>query len=220
MKSLAHSLPIISLNEMVDYMPAEKFWLGGAKAKQRNRETALKEKEKDKKPKKITLDGEKVRDGLAQLVLTVVELLRELMEKQAIRRIEAGSITDEQTERLGATFMNLKKEIEKLKKYFNVKDEDLNLDLGPIGHLRDSGGGSMAEKASVVDILDRILGKGVIIKGDVIISVADVDLVSLNLGVLLASIDKARELTGRDLRAERLEDEVKRLQEELRRIRK
>lgn len=193
-------------------MSAEKFWLGEeAKEKIVKKEEIPVEKPK----KKITLDGEKVRDGLGQLVLTVVELLRDLMEKQAIRRIESGSLNDEQIERLGTTFMNLKTEIKKLKEYFNLKDEDLNLDLGPIGHLRDTGESSMAERASVVDLLDRIIGKGVVVKGDIVISVADVDLIALHLGILLASIDKARELTGRDLRAERLEEEVRRLQQEL-----
>lgn len=162
------------------------------------------------KPKKIKLESEKVRDGLAQLVLTVVELLRELMEKQAIRRIEAGRLTEEQIENLGNTFMGLKKEIEKLKDYFKLEDEDLNLSLGPL----TVKGETTDEKTSVVEILDRLLGKGVVVRGDVVISVAEVDLVSLNIGLLLASIDKAKELYSRDVNTEQLEEEVKKLREE------
>ena len=87
-------------------------------------------------PSKIQLQPENVRNGLAQLVLTVVELLRELLERQALRRIDAGSLTSGEVERLGATFLRLTEEIERLKQYFGFTDEDLNLNLGPLGKLR------------------------------------------------------------------------------------
>ncbi len=89
-----------------------------------------------KLPSKIKLDADNVRNGLAQLVLTLVELLRELLERQAIRRIDGGSLNDEETERVGETFLRLAEEIEKLKEYFGFTDEDLNLNLGPLGKLR------------------------------------------------------------------------------------
>ena len=87
-------------------------------------------------PSKISLQPENVRNGLAQLVLTVVELLRELLERQALRRIDAGSLTSGEVERLGTTFLRLTEEIERLKQYFGFTDEDLNLNLGPLGKLR------------------------------------------------------------------------------------
>jgi len=87
-------------------------------------------------PSKIQLQPENVRNGLAQLVLTVVELLRELLERQALRRIDAGSLTSGEVERLGTTFLRLTEEIERLKDYFGFTDEDLNLNLGPLGKLR------------------------------------------------------------------------------------
>ncbi len=87
-------------------------------------------------PSKIRLQPENVRNGLAQLVLTLVELLRELMERQALRRIDAGSLTSAEVERLGATFLRLTEEIDKLKEHFGFTDEDLNLNLGPLGKLR------------------------------------------------------------------------------------
>jgi hypothetical protein len=161
------------------------------------------------RPKKINLEGEKLRHGLAQLILTVVELLRELMEKQAIRRIEGGELTDNQVEKMGNTFIALKDEVEKLKKYFEFEDEDLNLNLGPLMAREDETG-----KASAVEILDKLLAKGVVVKGDVAISVAEVDLISLNLGVLLASIDKAKELYGYNASTKLLEEEVRKLKEE------
>jgi len=85
---------------------------------------------------RVKLDPENVRNGLAQLVLTLVELLRELLERQAIRRMDAGSLADHEIERLGLTFSRLAEEIERLKEYFGLTDEDLNLDLGPLGTLR------------------------------------------------------------------------------------
>jgi hypothetical protein len=84
---------------------------------------------------RISVDPEDASRGLAQLVLTVVELLRQLMERQAIRRMEAGTLTDSQVERLGATFMRLEQRMNELKEEFGLDDADLNLDLGPLGRL-------------------------------------------------------------------------------------
>jgi hypothetical protein len=79
---------------------------------------------------------EDVQRGLAALVLTLVEVLRELMERQAIRRMDAGTLEDEEIERLGQTFLALRERMEELKETFGLTDEDLNLDLGPLGRLR------------------------------------------------------------------------------------
>lgn len=87
-------------------------------------------------PSQVKLDPENVRNGLAQLVLALVELIRELLERQALRRIDAGSLTEREVERLGETFLRLEGEIERLKEYFGFTDEDLNLSLGPLGKLR------------------------------------------------------------------------------------
>jgi CRISPR/Cas system-associated endonuclease Cas1 len=73
--------------------------------------------------------------SLASLVLTVVELLRQLMERQALRRVEEGSVSDEQAERLGYTLMRLDERMNELVEEFGLEREDLNLDLGPLGTL-------------------------------------------------------------------------------------
>ena len=73
--------------------------------------------------------------GLAKLVLTLVELIRKLVEKQAMRRVDGGSLTDEEIERLGETLMKLEMKMEELKKHFNLTDRDLNINLGPLGDL-------------------------------------------------------------------------------------
>ena len=84
---------------------------------------------------RLDLRQDDVKNGLGQLVLTLVKLLHELLEKQAIRRIEAGSLTELEIERLGITFMKQAREIDRLRKAFNLEDEDLNIDLSPLGRL-------------------------------------------------------------------------------------
>jgi hypothetical protein len=86
-------------------------------------------------PSRVNADPKNVEKGLAQLVLTLVELLRQLMERQAIRRMEGGSLSDEEVERLGTTFMLLERRMQELKKSFGLEDADLNIDLGPLGKL-------------------------------------------------------------------------------------
>jgi predicted nuclease with TOPRIM domain len=86
-------------------------------------------------PRRVNTDPERVERGLAQLVLTLVELLRQLMERQALRRIEQGTLDDDQIERLGETFMKLAQRMDELKEQFELEDRDLNLDLGPLGTL-------------------------------------------------------------------------------------
>ena len=86
-------------------------------------------------PRRVNADPEQVEKGLAQLVLTLVELLRQLMERQALRRMEQDTLTDEQIERLGETFMKLESRMDELKKHFGLEDRDLNLNLGPLGDL-------------------------------------------------------------------------------------
>jgi Gas vesicle protein K len=85
--------------------------------------------------RRVDTDPENVERGLAQLVLTVVELLRQLMERQALRRVEAGGLDDETVERLGRTLMLLEERMGELREVFGLREEDLNLDLGPLGRL-------------------------------------------------------------------------------------
>ena len=86
-------------------------------------------------PRRINADPETLERGLAQLVLTIVELLRQLMERQALRRIDGGTLSKEQVERLGHTFMELDKRMVELRDSFGLDEEDLNLNLGPLGNL-------------------------------------------------------------------------------------
>ncbi len=86
-------------------------------------------------PPRINIEPEKVERGLTQLVLSLIELIRQLVEKQALRRIEGGSLTSMQVERLGTTLMRLEQKMQELKEHFQI--ENLNIDLGPLGNLVD-----------------------------------------------------------------------------------
>ncbi len=84
---------------------------------------------------RVTTDPETLEKGLAHLVLTIIELLRQLMERQALHRIEGGTLSSDEVERLGRTFMALADRMEELKEAFGLEDEELNLNLGPLGDL-------------------------------------------------------------------------------------
>jgi hypothetical protein len=85
----------------------------------------------------IQLGGEKAAKGLAQLVLTLVRLLHELLERQALRRVESGGLSEEEIERLGQALMQQTQEIDRLCEVLGIEPEELNLDLGPLGRLFD-----------------------------------------------------------------------------------
>ncbi|MER7521208.1 gas vesicle protein K [Streptomyces sp. NPDC126499] len=85
--------------------------------------------------RRVELDPDTVERDLACLVLTVVELLRQLMERQALRRVEAGDLSEEQEERIGLTLMLLEDRMALLRERFGLEPEDLNIDLGPLGKL-------------------------------------------------------------------------------------
>jgi hypothetical protein len=89
----------------------------------------------DTLPSRINIDAQSVEQGLAKLVLTLIEFIRRLLEKQAVRRMEGGDLSPEQVEELGLALMRLEAKLQELKTQFGLADEDLNLDLGPIGRL-------------------------------------------------------------------------------------
>src|SRR5205823_5906017 len=87
-------------------------------------------------PDRINADPERVEQGLARLVLTVIELLRRVLEHQAIRRMDGGSLSDQEIEQLGLALMKLSQRMDELKETFGLSDDDLSIDLGPLGELR------------------------------------------------------------------------------------
>lgn len=93
------------------------------------------EEVKDLNPDRINIDPKNVEKGLAKLVLTLVELIRKLLEKQTIRRVESGSLSDEEIERVGEALAKIEDKMQELKEIFGLKDEELNINLGPLGDL-------------------------------------------------------------------------------------
>lgn len=82
------------------------------------------------------LESDKAANGLARLVLTIVELLRNLLEREALRRMERDTLAPWEVERLGQAFLSMEQKMREMREFFHLKEEDLNLDLGPLGKLR------------------------------------------------------------------------------------
>ena len=134
---------------------------------------------------KVNIDAQKLQSGLTKLVLTLVDLLRQVLEKQAQRRLEKGTLTDEEIERLGLAFMQIKQAVGDVARRFELKPDELNLDLGSLIPSENQA----LRQTSLVDIIDKLLDRGTVIGGQITISVADVDLIALNL---LASLSTVR----------------------------
>ena len=83
-------------------------------------------------PERISADPDVVENGLAKLVLSIIELIRRLLEKQALRRMDRGTLTEAEIERLGTALMKLEEKMAEMKQVFGLTDEDLNLSLGPV----------------------------------------------------------------------------------------
>ena len=87
-------------------------------------------------PERINADPEHVEQGLAKLVLTLIDVLRKVLEHQAVRRMDGGSLSAEEVERLGLALLRLNDRMQELKGVFGLSNEDLDIDLGPLGRLR------------------------------------------------------------------------------------
>jgi uncharacterized protein YidB (DUF937 family) len=116
-------------------------------------------------------DAEKLQHGLAKLVLTLVQTVTDVLERQAIRRVEAGTVTAEETERLGLAFMQIRERTSDIADKFGVKQEELGIRLSQ----------SDQKQVSIVDVVDKLIDQGTVIAGDVTIAVAGVDLATLRL---------------------------------------
>ena len=87
-------------------------------------------------PPRLNTDPDKVENGLAKLVLTLIEVLRKVLEHQAVRRMEGGHLSDAEIEKLGVALLRLNDRMQEMKGIFGLTDEDLQIDLGPLGKLR------------------------------------------------------------------------------------
>lgn len=131
----------------------------------------------------VNLDGENLQKGLAKLVLVIIELLRQVLEKQAKRRISSGTLTKAEVERLGLAFMQIKQTITDISDQFGFSPQEFDIRLNQANNKL----AGTSSQATLVEVVDHLLDKGVLLGGQVKISVADIDLVILDLlGVLSA----------------------------------
>lgn len=129
--------------------------------------------------------------GLAPLLLTVTELIRQLMEAQVIRRMDAELLTEEELDRAGESLQRLEEEILRLCEIFDVDPADLNVNLGELGTLLPKEGGyypgETSDQPSILELLDRILHKGVVIDGNLDLGIAQLSLIQARLHLVLTS---------------------------------
>jgi hypothetical protein len=129
--------------------------------------------------------------GLAPLLLTVVELVRQLMEAQVIRRMEAGQLDEADLDRAAESLRKLEEQVLKLCEIFEIDPADLNIDLGEIGSLLPKSGGyypgENSHNPSILELLDRLLNTGVVVEGELDLGLAQLNLVHAKLRLVLTS---------------------------------
>ncbi|MBW4672491.1 MAG: gas vesicle protein K [Desmonostoc geniculatum HA4340-LM1] len=129
--------------------------------------------------------------GLAPLLLTVVELIRQLMEAQVIRRMDAGNLSDYELDRAAESLRQLEQQVIQLCEVFDIDPSDLNINLGEIGTLLPQSGGyypgETSSQPSILELLDRLLNTGVVVEGDLDLGLAQLSLVHAKLRLVLTS---------------------------------
>lgn len=139
-----------------------------------------------------TLEEPKKSDaGLAPLLLTIVELIRQLMEAQVIRRMETGQLAETDLDRAAESLRKLEEQVIHLCEVFEVDPADLNIDLGEIGTLLPKSNGyypgETSANPSILELLDRLLHTGVVLQGSVDLGLAQLNLIHAKLQLVLTS---------------------------------
>lgn len=139
---------------------------------------------------KINIDGEKLQKGLAKLILTIVEVLRQVLERQAQRRVLSGNLSPIEVERLGLALMQVKQKLIQVSEEFGLSKGELNINLGSFLPSENVA----LTKTTLVDVIDRLLDKGTVIAGQITISVADIDLIVLDLLAMLSAVNTSKSI--------------------------
>lgn len=131
------------------------------------------------------------KNGIAQLLLTVVELLRQLLEAQVIRRMDNNILSEQELDQAAESLQKLEAQIIEMCRIFEIDPSELNLDLGEAGSLLPKNGsyypGSHSNNVSIVEILDRLLHTGIVVEGNVEVGLAQLDLIHAKLRLVLTS---------------------------------
>ena len=117
-------------------------------------------------------DAEKLQHGLAKLVLTLVKTITDILEKQAMRRVESSSLTEAEVERLGIAFMQIRERTAEIVSKFGLQQEELGIKVSQQ---------DQQQRATLVDVVDKLIDQGTVIAGDVTLAVAGVDLATLRI---------------------------------------
>ncbi|BAS56027.1 gas vesicle protein K [Leptolyngbya boryana CZ1] len=129
--------------------------------------------------------------GLAPLLLTVVELIRQLMEAQVIRRMDSGELNDADLDRAADSLRQLEAQVIRLCDVFEIDPADLNIDLGEVGTLLPKNGGyypgERSTSPTILELLDRLLNTGVVLEGNVDLGLAQIDLIHAKLQLVLTA---------------------------------
>lgn len=129
--------------------------------------------------------------GLAPLLLTVTELVKQLMEAQIIRRMEQGNLSDAEIERAAESLQKLTEQVLDICNIFEIDPADLNIDLGEVGTLLPKAGGyypgQTSASPSILELLDRLLNTGVVVEGSVDLGLAQIDLIHAKLQLVLTA---------------------------------
>jgi Gas vesicle protein K/Gas vesicle protein len=134
---------------------------------------------------------QKPEAGLAPLLLTLVELIRQLMEAQVVRRMDSGELSDQQLDRAADSLQKLQEQVIAICEIFDIDPADLNIDLGEVGTLLPKSGGyypgQTTAKPTVLELLDRLLHSGIVLQGSVDLGLAQLDLIHAKLQLVLTS---------------------------------
>lgn len=138
-----------------------------------------------------------LQNGLAKLVLTIVKVLVDLLERQAEHKVIAGSLTNDEMERLGSAFINIRHTLRDITNKFGLRYEDLDIPItsaeNRIVKTNNLGNKQLLSAPMLVDILDRLINKQTVVAGQIIISIADIELIILNLLGMFSSHKNSRD---------------------------
>ncbi|VXD16949.1 Protein GvpK [Planktothrix serta PCC 8927] len=139
----------------------------------------------------ITPKSSRKDAGLAPLVLTLVELIRQLMEAQIIRRMEGNTLSEEELDRAAESLRQLEIQVLQLCEIFEIDPEDLNIELSEFGTLLPKSGtyypGETSQHPSVLELLDRLMNTGIVVEGSVDLGLAQLNLIHAKLRLVLTS---------------------------------
>jgi hypothetical protein len=132
----------------------------------------------------VRTNSKESQNGIAKLILTIIKILTDLLERQAQRKVMEGKLSHVDIERLGLAFINIRQTLYHITRQFGFEYNELDIPIGSTGKLE---GKELLSASTLVDILDKLINRQTVISGEIVISVADIDLIVLNLLAMLSS---------------------------------